>query len=212
MMKSPILLTAAGLLLTLAACDSSTSPQSGISAADAAKLAADMDDASASAFGGFVVGPSFSVSVPEGSSSSVSAPTPINRQFSLTAGCPKGGQVTIAGTTIGTADRATGNVAIETNATRTDAACAFEARDASIITLNGNPNIAYHSTFNLVAWRPSGLQTQTHKGSFTWTRGTTGSGTCDVDVTSVFDPAAHSVHVTGTFCGRNIDVTRTRGG
>jgi hypothetical protein len=214
MTKNPLLLgTAVGLVLAIAACDSSTGPsQSAISQADANQLAADLDDVSANAFGGFVVGPSFSVVPAPGSTNEISVPIPIDRQFTITNACPKGGEVTIAGRTTGTADRATGTLSIETNATRTDAACAFETRAGSIITINGNPNIAYHSTFNFVAWKPSGLQTQTHKGSFTWSRSTGGSGTCDVDLTSVFDPSTHTVTVTGTFCGRTVNVTRTRGG
>ena len=39
---------------------------------------------------------------------------------------------------------------------------------------------------------------------------TGGSGTCDVDLSSSFDPATHTVTVTGTFCGRTVNVTRTR--
>ncbi|MFL5487946.1 MAG: hypothetical protein ACJ8AJ_05610 [Gemmatimonadaceae bacterium] len=210
--NSLLLCSAAGLLIGIAACDSSTGPSgSRLSQSEAAQLAADMDDASANAFGNFLLGPSFSVSTAPGSSSEVTAPTPINREFSFKSNCPKGGDVTIAGTTTGTADRSSGNLALETNATRTDAGCAFAARDGSVITLTGNPNIKYHSSFNLVAWRPSGLQTQTHEGSFNWTRGTGGSGTCDVHLTSIYDPSKHSVTVSGTFCGQNIDVTRTRG-
>ena len=214
MTRNPLLLcSAAGLLFAVAACDSSTGPsQSSMSASDAAQLASDMDDASANAFAGFVVGGSFTIVTTPGATNNASAPTPIDRQFTFTTACPKGGNVTIAGHTTGTADRAVGNFTTETNATRTDAACAFAARDGSVITITGNPNIAYHSSFNFVAWQPSGLQTQSYKGSFTWTRGTTGSGTCDVDVSSEFDPSKHTVTVKGTFCGRIINVTRTRGG
>ncbi|MFL5583722.1 MAG: hypothetical protein ACJ78K_02565 [Gemmatimonadaceae bacterium] len=213
MTRNPLLLcSAAALLVGAAACDSSTEPSaSRLSQSEAAQLAADIDDASANAFGNFLLGASFSVSTAPGSNSEVTVPTPISREFSFKSNCPRGGDVTIAGSTTGTADRSAGNLSLETNATRTDAACAFEAKDGSIITLTGNPNIAYHSTFNFVAWRPSGLQTQTHNGSFNWTRGTTASGTCGVDLTSVYDPSKRSVTVSGTFCGRNISVTRTRG-
>ena len=127
----------------------------------------------------------------------------------MTKQCPQGGQVVIAGTVAGSGDRATHNLTIETNATRTDTNCAFETRDG-VLTLNGNPNIAYKGNLNIVAGVLSGLQTQTHKGSFTWAR-TGGSGTCDVDLTSSFDPATHTVTVTGSFCGHTVNVTRTRG-
>jgi len=80
-----------------------------------------------------------------------------------------------------------------------------------VLTLNGNPNIAYDGKLNIVNGALSGLQTQTHKGSFKWAR-TGGSGTCDVDLTSSFDPATHTVTVSGTFCGHTVNVTRTRAG
>ena len=78
-----------------------------------------------------------------------------------------------------------------------------------MLTLNGNPNVAYVGNLNIVNAVLSGLQTQTHKGSFKWAR-TGGSGTCDVDLASSFDPATHTVTVTGTFCGHIVNVTRTR--
>jgi hypothetical protein len=157
------------------------------------------------------LGASFNVTV-DGSGASTaqatSAPFPINTQFSVTRQCPKGGQVAIAGTITGTGDRVAHNLSVEAVATRTDTNCAFDTRDG-VLTLNGNPNIAYDAKVNIVAGVLSGLQTQTHKGSFTWAR-TGGSGTCDVDLTSSFDPATHTVTVTGTFCGHTVNVTRTR--
>jgi hypothetical protein len=72
-----------------------------------------------------------------------------------------------------------------------------------------NPNTAFDSKLNIVNGVPVGLQTQTHKGSFTWARAGA-SGTCSVDLTSSFDPATHTVTVTGSFCATAVDVTRTR--
>ena len=115
----------------------------------------------------------------------------------------------LAGSVVGTGDRTTHNLTLEANATRTDTNCAFDTRDG-VLTLNGNPNIAYKGNLNIVNALLSGVQTQTHKGSFTWAR-VGGSGTCDVDLTSSFDPATHTATVTGTFCGHTVNVTRTRG-
>jgi hypothetical protein len=53
------------------------------------------------------------------------------------------------------------------------------------------------------------VRTATAKGSFTWARGGGATGTCTVDVTRTWDPAAHSMHVAGTFCNQTVDVTRT---
>lgn len=211
MIKQSYLVCSAGLILALAACDKSTGLSDGISQADANQLAADMDAVSTLGTSDFGLGPSFSIGVDgSGSSASVSAvPIAINNTFTVTKQCPKGGQVAIAGTTIGSGDRDTHSLTLETNATRTDTNCAFETRNGTL-TLNGNPNIAYKGNLNIVNGALSGLQTQTHKGSFSWAR-VGGSGTCDVDVTSSFDPATHTATVTGSFCGHIVNVTRTRG-
>ena len=210
MLKQSYLVCSAALVLAVAACDQSTGLSGGISQADANQLAADMDAVSTLGSSDFGLGPSFSVSVGSGSAtSSVSAPIAINNQFTVTKQCPKGGQVVLAGSVVGTGDRTTHNLTLEANATRTDTNCAFDTRDG-VLTLNGNPNIAYKGNLNIVNALLSGVQTQTHKGSFTWAR-VGGSGTCDVDLTSSFDPATHTATVTGSFCGHTVNVTRTRG-
>ena len=212
MFKQSYMVCSAALVLALAACDQSTGPSGNLSQADANELAADMDAVSTLGTSDFGLGASFSVSVAPGSGSAAattSAPIAINNTFTVTKQCPEGGQVVIAGTVVGTGDRTTHDLSLETNATRTDTNCAFQTRDG-VLTLNGNPNIAYKANLNIVNGLLSGVQTQTHKGSFTWAR-VGGSGTCDVDLTSSFDPATHTATVTGTFCGHTVNVTRTRG-
>lgn len=209
MFKQSYLVGGAALLLAVAACDSSTGLSGGISQADANQLAADMDAVATLGESDFGLGPSFSVNVGgAGSSAAVSVPIAINNSFSVTRQCPKGGQVAIAGTTVGSGDRATHSLTLEVNATRTDTECAFETRNG-VLTLSGNPNIVYKGNLNIVNAALSGLQTQTHVGSFTWSR-PGGSGTCDVNIASSFDPATRTATVTGQFCGRIVNVTRTR--
>ena len=211
MIKQSYLVCSSALILAIAACDQSTGLSGGISQADANQLAADMDAVSTLGTSDVGLGATFSVNVGSGSgaAASVSAPTPINNTFTVTKQCPQGGQVEIAGSIVGTGDRTTHSLTLDANATRTDTNCAFQTRDG-VLTLNGNPNIVYTGHLNIVNGLPSGLQTQTHKGSFTWAR-TGGSGSCDVDLTSSFDPATHTVTVTGSFCGHTVNVTRTRG-
>ncbi len=208
-MKSRSHLLAAGaVVFGLAACESSTAPDAGITQLDANQIANDVDalsflaltDAGISAFG-----PVFSISVGEGSPSA--AVEAVNRSFSNTHPCPAGGSVSVAGTTTGTSDRVAHNLSITTTATRTDAACAVNTK-TGVLTMNGNPNIKLTNSVNIVAGKPSGPQTQSHKGSFKWTRGDK-SGTCDVDVTSVFDATAGTHTVTGTMCGRAVTASRS---
>ena len=210
MLKRSYLLCSAALLLAVAACTDSTGVRGSITQTDANQLAADMDAVSTLGTTDFGLGASFSVSVdPSAPSASVAAaPVPINTQFTVTKQCPRGGQVAIAGSITGTGDRTAHNLSVEAIATRTDTDCAFDTRDG-VLTLNGNPNVAFDGKLNIVAGVLSGLQTQTHKGSFKWAR-TGGSGTCDVDLTSSYDPATHTVTVTGMFCGHTVNVTRTR--
>jgi hypothetical protein len=219
MIRQSYLACSAVLILALAACDSSTGLSANISQADANKLAADMDATSTLGTSDFGLGVSFSVGV-DGSAAAGSVATPgsvsaalttFNNTFDVTRQCPKGGSVELAGSINGTGDRTTHSLTVDATATRTDTDCAFEARNGGTITVNGNPNIVYAGHLNIVNAAFVGLQTQSHKGSFKWAR-TGGSGTCDVDVTSSFDPATHTVTVTGMFCGHTINVTRTRGG
>lgn len=211
MLKQSYLVCSAALLLAAAACSDSTGLNGGISQADANQLAADIDASSNLGTGDVGLGATFSIGV-DGSGSAAAitlVPFPINNQFTVTKQCPRGGQVVIAGSVTGTGDRTTHSLTLDANATRTDTNCAFDTRDG-ILTISGNPNIAYTGHLNIVNGALSGLQTQTHKGSFTWSR-TGGSGTCDVDITSSYDPATHTVTVTGSFCGHIVNVTKTRG-
>ena len=211
MLKQSYLVCSAALVLAAAACSDSTGVNGSISQADANQLAADIDANSTIGSGDVGLGAVFSIGVDQsGASASVTtAPSPINNQFTVTKQCPRGGQVVIAGSVTGTGDRITHNLTLDANATRTDTNCAFDTRDG-VLTLSGNPNIAYTGHLNIVNGALSGLQTQTHKGSFTWSR-TGGSGTCDVDISSSYDPSTHTVTVTGSFCGRAVNITKTRG-
>src|SRR5215210_4655710 len=211
MIKQIYLVCSAGLLLAIAACDQSTGPSNGLSQGAAMDLAAAIDASSTLGTSDVGLGPSFSVNVDgNGASASAAVPTTFDNSFTVTKQCPKGGQVGLAGTIAGTGDAATHSLTIDADATRTDANCAFQTRDG-VLTVNGNPNLTYEGHLNIVNGVLVGPQTQTHTGSFTWAR-PGGSGSCDVNLTSSFDPATHTATVTGNFCGHIVNVTQTRGG
>ena len=200
-------LAAAAMAFGVMACNSTTEPVTGIDQIDANQLANDVDAVSLLALGdagASSLSPLFSLSPSDAPLASVSA---VNRSFTNTHSCPVSGSVTVTGTTVGTSDPVAHNLAVTTNATRTDAACAFNTK-GGVVTINGNPNLALASTVNIVAGKPTGPQTQSHKGSFTWARSGK-TGTCDVNITSVYDPAAGTFTVTGTFCGKTVNVSRT---
>jgi hypothetical protein len=211
MHKQSYLVCGAALLIAAVACSDSTGLKNGISQDAANQLAADIDGSASFGTSDFGLGPTFSVSVDgSGASAAVtSTPFPINNTFTVTRQCPRGGQSVFAGSVVGTGDRTTHNLTLDANATRTDTNCAFDTRDG-VLTLNGNPNLTYTGHLNIVNGALSGLQTQTHKGSFTWSR-TGGSGTCDVDITSQYDPSTKTLTITGSFCGHAVNVTKTKG-
>lgn len=130
---------------------------------------------------------------------------PADVQFAVTRTCPLGGNVTLAGTVRREVNRETLTVTSHLNATSTPAACTYALRDGVTIAITGNPHIAIEAHRRRVAGRPSGVQTMTHRGSFTWSRSTGESGTCAVDITATVDPEARTRTVRGTFCGRTIE-------
>jgi hypothetical protein len=210
MIKQSYLACGAALVLAAAACSDSTGVKGGLSAAEAAQLAADLDATSSMGAADFGLGAVFSVNVDGNrASASTSVPFPISNEFSVTKQCPRGGQVVIGGTLTGTGDQTAHSLTLDANATRTDTNCAFDTRDG-VLTLSGNPNLTYTGHLSIVNAQLSGVQSHTHKGSFTWSR-TGGSGTCDVDITSSYDPVTKTATVTGAFCGHIINVTKTRG-
>ncbi|MEX2109608.1 MAG: hypothetical protein WD802_03295 [Gemmatimonadaceae bacterium] len=210
MIRKPLLLCTAGFVFALAACETFTGLSgSEISQADANELAAALDENATLGASDFGLGPSFSMNVGENASAAVSVPVMFNNDFSVTKQCPRGGQVVIAGTISGTSHRATHDLSVHAVASRTDANCAFQTR-RGVLTLYGNPDIDYDGNLNIVAGQLSGVQTQTHKGSFTWTRAGV-TNTCDVDLTSSYNPETRTATVSGTFCGHTVDISRTRG-
>ena len=212
MQKQFYLLGSAALLVAAAACSDSTGLKNGISQADANQLATDFDNVASLSSTDFGPGVSFSISTDgtSGSAAVTTTPFPINTQFDVTKQCPRGGQTELKGNVTGTADRGTHSLLLDATATRTDTNCAFDTRDG-VLTLSGNPNLTYAAHLNIVNAVLSGLQTASHKGSFTWSR-TGGSGTCDVDITRTFDPSTKTLTIKGSFCGHAIDITKTRNG
>ena len=199
----------AALLVAAAACSDSTGLKNAISQADANQLATDFDNVASLSSTDFGPGVSFSISTDgtNGSATTVtSTPFPINNTFSVTRQCPRGGQSALSGTVTGTGDRVAHNLTLDATATRTDTDCAFDTRDG-VLTLSGS--LTYNAHLNIVNAALSGLQTASHKGSFSWSR-TGGSGTCDVDITRTFDPSTKTLTIKGSFCGHVIDVTKTK--
>jgi hypothetical protein len=208
-MRRTALLFAAPFALALAACEGgATDPalDASLSEAEARELAAAWDGVAAGAIAGF--GPLFNVQEAGGpSAAATTATTSFKRQHA----CPAGGGSSIEGTLTVTRDPATRTGSMQMNATRTDSACTLPARGRreGTVTITGSPNIQLTGSH---AWTNGvpGVHTHTQKGSFTWSRSTGGTGTCTVDLTGTYTPATQTYTLAGTFCGRTVNVTRTR--
>jgi hypothetical protein len=204
--KSALASLAAAALLA-AGCDrNATAPAEGaLESADVALLAEELDAltgvALSSQIGSFLL---FS------EAPATAAPLPVDRSFTTTRQCPGGGSVTVAGTVKGETDRATRSLSLETNATRTENACAIPTRRAggATLTVTGNPNVAIRGVHKAVNGQPSGPQTVTHKGAFSWSSSDGRSGSCALDLVSTVDFAALTYSVKGTLCGQTVDVTK----
>jgi hypothetical protein len=205
MQRSLLIPVTLAALAALAACDQSTTGSanpSTLSATEARQVAADFGDQDGAMLDG-VPGGSFD----RAPSTPVFATGTVTTTFSRTRTCPAGGSVKLEGTMVHTGDPATRTGSVQFNATRTEAACAF-TRNGGTLTINGNPNTVFTASQSWTAGTP-GIRTATKKGSFTWTRSNGGSGTCNVDVTHTWDPAAKTLKVSGTVCNQTIDITRT---
>lgn len=203
MRKFAVLTLALPAMLALAACESSVAPAGTLSDEDLQDLAAALESVAQGAM--TTSGPSFSESAEEGT-----GPRPIATTFTMTVGCPVSGTLSIAAESKGEVDRATHSMTLATTATVTHDECAVRNRRGVTITVNGNPNVVMTSNIKVVDGRPSGIQTSTQKGAFTWSTTEGASGTCEIDVTSSFDPDTRTRTVSGTNCGRTINFTRTR--
>lgn len=208
-MRRMLLLITAPLALATAACDGgATAPATDaeLTEAEAQAAAAEWDAVAATLMASF--GPVFSTAgAGEPSMESSTATSTFRRQHA----CPGGGTSTLAGQRTVTRDPAARTGSMQMAATRTDSACTVHARgqQGGTLTIDGNPNIqvtAQHAWSNAVP----GPHVHTQKGSFAWRRSTGASGTCSVDLSGTFTPATQTYTLTGTFCGRAVNVTRTR--
>jgi hypothetical protein len=193
----------------LAACDGPSptgGAEAGLTQAEAQELASAWDEVGAGVMDGFG-GPSESVLPGDGP-----ARATVTIQFNSTRACPQGGTATVQGSREVTRD-GQGSGSVQLAATRTDAACTFQARRGTgTLTLTTTPSVQLTSRQTWTNGQP-GTRTSTQKGSFDWSRSANGAtGSCTVDLTATWTPATRTYTLDGTFCDRTVSVTRTRTG
>jgi hypothetical protein len=203
-MRRTALLFAAPFALALAGCEGgATDPgDASLGSAEAREVAAAWDGVAGGTISGFLL----AFQGAAAPSAAATSTTSFKRQHA----CPGGGVSTVEGQRVVARDPATRSGSSQVNATRTDSACTIPARGrrGGTVTITGSPNIQLAANGTWTNGVP-GVHTHTQKGSFTWSRSTGGTGTCTVDLTGTFTPASQTHTLTGTFCGRTVNVTHT---
>lgn len=114
--------------------------------------------------------------------------------------CPAGGELEISGEMSFSFEDGVMELSFSAEKSMTD--CAFERGD-DLLTVNGE--VAIRGTRTRVGGEPSGLQETDIEGSLSVTRGSTGeTRSCEIDISSVYDPETGTREVTGTFCGHDV--------
>ncbi len=194
----------AAALVAVAACaPDATEPARPLTLAEVRTLALHIDESSSGVVGTQASQTGLSLPLDAGVLQNASRQRTDN--FSVSRTCAAGGMMTLTGQRTVTADRET--LTLDLAATKSYADCPVETRQNVVISRTGAIGVRAHRS--LVGGAPSGLQTQSHQGSFAWTASDGRQGTCTVDLRAEFNPATRTHTVKGTLCGRTIDVSRT---
>ncbi len=190
-------------LLAIAACDDPTPPDAGrLTDPELANLSDAMvgDD-----FANTTAAAEIGVA-PAATSTFSASPRSGTMDFTATWTCPLGGQISVAGTRTREWDFEAGTGSMDLSVTKTHLDCARQL-PATTITLNGDVALLAHHEWERHARR--GAQTMSLDGELGWVTADGREGTCTIDVDAVYDPATATRTVSGTFCDREISITRS---
>jgi len=143
---------------------------------------------------------------PSGAPSLTHAPVVWTRTFARSRSCHDGGTLTIAGTGPTAWDGEAVTYDVESSGTKTRVDCAHTREDV-VITLNGNA--AWTHERHHLDHAPTGTWITTYIGGWDWAKSTGESGSCFYDLTVTIVTAENTWTMTGTFCGDEIDRSRT---
>ncbi|MGH7477240.1 MAG: hypothetical protein ACRELD_13285 [Longimicrobiales bacterium] len=188
------------VLLVAAACSDSTAPAEPLTDEEAALVAEYVADV-------HVDGPP--VSFATASSGEPSAAVTRSGSYEIVIECEGGGTITISGEHTANVDREAQTYSREWSASHVHSDCTFTRR-AHTITLDGSVVLegSASGTFG-----PDGRGIDalliTRMGELTWTSSDR-TRTCEIDLTTTYDPETRTFTTTGTICGREVSVTRSR--
>jgi hypothetical protein len=130
----------------------------------------------------------------------------LNFTFDQTAPCGAGGRVTVAGGMGLLWDDQAQTSGMSADFGVEHDACAHRLRSGEVVTVTGDPDIDV--TLDATTG-PGGLTSLviTESGTFSWSKGTSASGTCSLDVVAQMNPATGQVLLSGSFCGVGVGGT-----
>lgn len=195
---TPLVLSLLGLAL-LGACDESTSPEDGLTPAEARAVALAVDNGGTKAVDGEASGANLAL-IPTGPAS-LNRVT-VTKDFDVTVPCPRGGSAAVKGNGGLVVDDVAGEILLDLTGTSTQAECAFRTDEGLDVTLNGGLDFVAHR--ELREGEASG--TQSHKGSVDYVTSDGRSGRCAVDLEASFSLTGSNAtrNVAGTVCGREV--------
>ena len=192
------------IALLLAACgESGFSPEEQLTEEDVQSLAQEVDATVMGMLDDFFGSPGPG---PAGAAALAHDPVVWTYSFERSRSCHDGGTVTLAGSGTRTWDRDAKTYDVESSGTKTRDDCAFPRGDVTI-TLNGTGEWTHERHY--LERAPTGTWITTIVGDFDWAKSTGTSGNCSYDLTVTIDTAENTRTLTGTYCGRDIDRTRT---
>jgi hypothetical protein len=189
------------VVLSISACEAGTAPGGGLPAGDVQFLAEALDVGGSDILDGlFLVGGSAAAPalVPGASTTTL--------MFERTRPCREGGTLLLEGSVTRVWDGEAETYDVEGSGTKTRTECALPRGDV-VITVDGSGDWTHERHY--VQREPAGAWLTTWVGDFDWAKNTGQSGDCSYDLTRTVDTAANTVTLVGSFCGNDVDRSRT---
>jgi hypothetical protein len=182
-------------LVFLAACADSTSSGDTLDSQESADIAEELLNASFDALGGTTTAGSPFSSAPLQA-------VPVSYPISSSATCDGGGTISVSGSLSGDIDTdGSGTLSLSITETVTDCRITTNSKE---FVVNSDPTLQMTGDFTFVNAEPSGTQSLSFGGSFTWTSGDGRSGGCGISLTVTFDPATATGSMSGEVCGQSV--------
>ncbi len=192
-------------VLAMAACADSTGPSAGVDDYEAGVVADIVSSVDETGPDPMALGWGFGDVAPADVSGSFT--------FERTVDCPGGGTTVVSGEHHSTFASDTRIVTMDWTASHVHDGCVFTLGDLTV-TLDGSVETTGSASKQLPQTRderPQLLSLEASRtGHLDWTSDQ-GTRSCDIALTQSYDPDTGMIHITGTVCGRDVDVSHAPG-